>query len=245
MAAPAADCNPGKAGSTAIVTLRLGIAIFVKTPGHSPLKTRLARAIGAGAAREFHLLSAAAVAAVACRAQRDVPAITPHWAVAEANAQDHPAWASLPTIAQGEGDLGARMRRVTDELLAGFDAALLLGADAPQIEAGDLIAAMDALASHQHVIGPSADGGFWLFATRGQVPAAAWAATPWSQADTAARFCAALCATPEDPAIARLRSLRDADTAEDLPPLLSALEALADPLPEQRRLADWLRALPA
>ena len=226
------------------MTLRLGIAIFVKTPGHSPLKTRLARAIGADAAREFHLLSAAAVAAVACRAQRDMPALATHWAVAEAAALEDPAWASLPVINQGEGDLGARMGCVTEGLLARFDAALLLGADAPQIEAGDLIAAMDALASHQHVIGPSADGGFWLFATHGEVPAAAWTATPWSQADTAARFCAALCTTPADPDIARLRSLCDADTAQDLPPLLSALEALVDALPEQRRLADWLRALP-
>ena len=226
------------------MTLRLGIAIFVKTPGHSPLKTRLARVIAADAAREFHLLSAGAVAAVACRAQRDMPALATHWAVAEPAALDHPAWTSLPVITQGEGDLGARMGRVTGDLLTRFDAALLLGADAPQIEAGDIIAAAHALASHQHVIGPSADGGFWLFATRGRVPAEAWSATPWSQADTAARFCESLGEPPADSAIARLRSLRDADTADDLPPLLSALEALRDPLPEQQRLAHWLRALP-
>ncbi len=227
------------------MSLRLGIAIFVKTPGYSPLKTRLAHAIGADAAREFHLLSAGAVAAVACRAQRDMPVLATHWAVAETAALGNPAWASLPAIGQGEGDLGARMGRVTDGLLARFDAALLLGADAPQIEAGDIIAAVDALASHRHVIGPSADGGFWLFATHGQVPAAAWSGTPWSQTDTAARFCEAMCDTPADPAIARLRSLRDVDTAEDLPPLLSALEALRDPLPEQQRLARWLRDLTA
>ena len=225
--------------------MRFGIAIFVKTPGHSPLKTRLTRAIGADAAREFHLLSAAAVAAVARRGQCDMPEFATHWAVAETAALEDPSWASLPVIPQGEGDLGARMGRVTEGLLARFDAALLLGADAPQIEAADFIAAADALASHRHVIGPSTDGGFWLFATRGQVPPAAWSATPWSQANTAARFCAALSATPAAPAIARLRSLRDADTAEDLPPLLSALEALRDPLPEQQRLARWLRALPA
>ena len=227
------------------MTLRLGIAIFVKTPGHSPLKTRLARAIGVEAAREFHLLSAAAVAAVACRAQRDMPALATHWAVAEAGARDDPAWAALPSIAQGEGDLGARMGHVTNALLTRFDAALLLGADAPQIAAGDIGAAAQALQTHRHIIGPSVDGGFWLFATRGPVPATAWSQTPWSQADTAARFCGALQTTPDDAPIARLRILRDADTAEDVPPLLSALEALREPLPEQQRLARWLRALPA
>ncbi|MES2858817.1 MAG: DUF2064 domain-containing protein [Pseudomonadota bacterium] len=224
------------------MSLRVGLAIFVKTPGHSPLKTRLARAIGIEAAQHFHLLAAAAVAAVATSARRDRLALVPHWAVAEAGALGHPSWRALPTIAQGEGDLGERMGRVTDSLLARFDAALLLGADAPQIEPGDLGAAVDALATHRYVIGPSADGGFWLFATRGEVPSAAWSATPWSQPDTAARFCQALGDDPIDPPTARLRSLRDADTAEDLPPLLSALDALRDPLPEQQRLADWLRA---
>lgn len=224
------------------MSLRVGLAILVKTPGHSPLKTRLASAIGSEAAQHFHLLASAAVAAVAARAQCDLPMLAPHWAVAEAGALEDPTWHALPRIPQGEGDLGARMGRVTDSLLAKFDAALLLGADAPQIEPGDFAEAMRALATQQHVIGPSEDGGFWLFATRGSVPSSAWLATPWSQPDTAARFCQALRANPDEAPVARLRTLRDADTAEDLPPLLSALDALGDPLPEQRRLAGWLRA---
>lgn len=222
---------------------RVGLAIFVKTPGHSPLKTRLANTIGSQRATQFHLLAAAAVAAVATRAQDDMPTLAPHWAIAEAGALDAQEWASLPGIAQGEGDLGARMGHVTDSLLAKFDAALLLGADAPQIEPGDIRAAMHALATQQHVIGPSEDGGFWLFATRGKVPNEAWSATPWSQPDTAARFCQALGADPVEASVARLRTLRDADTAEDLAPLLSALAALRDPLREQLRLATWLRML--
>ncbi|MDQ3494652.1 MAG: DUF2064 domain-containing protein, partial [Pseudomonadota bacterium] len=117
--------------------------------------------------------------------------------------------------------------------------ALLLGADAPQLRADDLVAAVRALDDHDHVFGPSADGGFWLFGTRKPVPATAWRATPWSQADTAERFIAAL----GTPRIARLRTLRDADAADDLPPLLAALDALPVPLPEQARLADWLRSL--
>ncbi|MEO5628297.1 MAG: DUF2064 domain-containing protein, partial [Thermomonas sp.] len=136
----------------------------------------------------------------------------------------------------GEGDLGARMGHVTDALLALFDAALLLGADSPQLQTSDLAAAVAALASHQHVIGPSEDGGFWLFATRGHVPATAWSATPWSRPDTAARFLDAL----GNPPVAHLRCLRDVDTVEDLPPLLAALDALTDPLPEQQQLAQWL-----
>ncbi|MDI1254002.1 DUF2064 domain-containing protein [Thermomonas sp.] len=218
---------------------RVGIAIFVKTPRHSPLKTRLAAGIGVDAAQQFHLLAADAVAAVARQAQRDMPLLTTHWAVAETAALDELLWASLPRIDQGEGDLGARMCHVTESMFTRFDAALLLGADTPQITVADIVAATHGLQTSQHVLGPSIDGGFWLFATSGGVPAMAWSTTPWSRADTATRFCDGL----GDVSITRLRSLRDVDAIDDLSPLWSALDALRDPLPEQTRLANWLRSL--
>ena len=218
--------------------MRVGIAIFVKTPGHSPLKTRLAAGIGVDAAQQFHLLAADAVAAVARQVQTDLPLLTAHWAIAESDALDDLLWASLPRIDQGEGSLGARMCHVTQHLLTRFDAALLLGADTPQMTAADIVVAAHGLQANQHVLGPSVDGGFWLFATRGGVPAMAWSATPWSRADTATRFCDAL----GEATIERLRSLRDVDVADDLMPLLRDLDALHEPLLEQRRLREWLRA---
>ena len=217
--------------------MRIGIAIFVKTPGHSPLKTRLAVGIGAASAQQFHVLAADAVAAVAHKAQGGLPGSVAHWAIAEASALGDARWARLPRLEQGDGDLGARMGQVTDALLHKFDAVLLLGADTPQITVEDIHAAVAALQSNQHVIGPGDDGGFWLFASRGGVPARAWSSTPWSQADTAACFCAALGEAP----IARLRTLRDVDRADDLPYALASLDGLRDPLPEQVRLAQWLR----
>ncbi|MEO7252290.1 MAG: DUF2064 domain-containing protein [Arenimonas sp.] len=219
------------------MTLRTGIAIFVKTPGHSPLKTRLAADIGAASAQRFHELAADAVGAVARKAQDRLPGCVAHWAIAEASALDDPRWACLSRLEQGDGDLGARMERVSVALLGEFDAAVLLGADAPQITVDDIHAAIRALESSQHVIGPGEDGGFWLFASRGGVPAHAWSSTPWSRADTAARFCEALGEVP----IARLRIVRDVDRAEDLPQVLASLDGLRDPLPEQVRLAQWFR----
>lgn len=221
------------------MTLHMGIAIFVKTPGHSSLKTRLAAGIGRDAAECFHLLSAQAVAAVARSASSQLPGCTPTWAVAEAAALNDSNWAALPRIEQGDGNLGVRMGRVVEALQATFGAALLLGADTPQIEVDDVLAAARAMATHTRVIGPSSDGGFWLFATRADVPTAAWTQTPWSQEDTAARFCDALGGA----AIARLRHLRDVDAADDLAPLRVALDLLPNPLPEQTHLANWLHTL--
>jgi len=53
------------------------------------------------------------------------------------------------------------------------------------------------------------------------VARAAWTTTPWSQADTRERFIAAL----GTPRIRHLNALRDADTADDLPPLRVAPSA--------------------
>lgn len=218
---------------------RIGIAIFVKSPGHSSLKTRLAAGIGREAAERFHLLSAQAVAAVARNATSQLPGSATHWAVAERAALDDANWVSLPRIEQGDGDLGLRMGRVAEVLRARFGAALLLGADTPQIQPDDIITATCALGTLPHVIGPSKDGGFWLFATRDEVPAAAWTQTPWSREDTAARFCEALGDVP----IKCLHHLRDVDAVDDLTPLLAALDTLPDPLPAQTHLADWLLTL--
>lgn len=216
-----------------------GVAIFVKTPGFSPLKTRLAQAIGRDAAEGFHRHAAAAVAEVVAAAQQTMPTLNGYWAVAEPDALDAPIWRALPRIAQGDGDLGARMRHVCDTLLQQHGRALLIGADAPQLRAEDLITACRALDTHDHVLGPSEDGGFWLFGTRIPVPDAAWRDTSWSQADTAARFISALDRRP----VAALRRLRDVDSAEDLAPLASALDALSAPTPHQSALRGWLETL--
>jgi uncharacterized protein len=218
-----------------------GLAIFVKTPGHSPLKTRLAQAIGRGAAEDFHRLAAAAVAEVIIRAQASMPGLVAYWAVAEPDALDAPIWRALPRIAQGDGDLGARMRTVCETLRERHGRAVLLGADAPQLRADDVLAACIALDTHDHTIGPSEDGGFWLFGTRIAVPENAWSGTPWSQSDTAVRFLDAL----GEASVMTLRCLCDVDTVDDLAALTEALHALSAQTQTQKQaaLALWLRDL--
>lgn len=211
------------------------LAIFVKTPGLSPIKTRLAASIGTMAAESFHRQAAACVAATARAAASTV---TPYWAVAERAGLDDPSWRDLPRLWQGEGDLGARMERVYGRLLREHGAALLIGADVPQATVSDLAAAVDALgkAAAPWVVGPAEDGGFWLVGGRAPIPPFAWCGSPWGRSDTLARFCARL-----SPAPAFLRVLRDVDTAEDLSAVRATLSGLPQPLPEQRRLQMWIR----
>jgi rSAM/selenodomain-associated transferase 1 len=217
------------------------LAIFVKTPGLSPIKTRLAAGIGAEHAERFHALAANAVAAVARAA---MPLIEPYWAVAEPEALRHPRWDRLPVLCQGAGGLGQRLDTVCSALQARHGRVLLVGADSPQLTVDLLHRAVRVLdaAPTPVVIGRASDGGFWLFGTRVPVPASVWHKPSYSSAHTADQLLAAL--RPLG-APASLPTLTDVDRAEDLTALAEALQALPAPLPEQQALQTWLRGLPA
>jgi uncharacterized protein len=214
-----------------------GAAIFVKTPGRSPVKTRLATGLGTGPAKAWYELAAAAVAAVATR----VAGLTAYWAIAEEPADEPPCWRGLPVLQQGEGELGARMARVHAALLARHDYALLLGADTPQLDPAVISAAAEWLSSSapRVVMGPARDGGFWLLGANRQPPLADWLGTACGRADTARGFLAAM--APHG-SWRLLEELTDVDRADDLAPMLAELARLAAPLPEQQRMADWTRA---
>lgn len=214
------------------------LAIFVKTPGHSPVKSRLAAQRGERYAVAWYQRAAAAVASVVQQAvQRH--RLTAYWAVAEDAALD--AWSGFPTLAQGHGDLGERMARVHEALVRRHGCGLLLGADAPQLCAESLRDAFEWLAAAppRLVLGPARDGGFWLFGANLAPPRPAWTAVTYSVADTARQ----LRGTMQDLGEWHtLPALTDVDHADDLIAVEAALHALPAPTAEQQALADWMRA---
>ena len=216
------------------------IAIWVKTPGLSPVKTRLAAAIGAEAAEEFYRLSVQAVAAVVRQAVAMPPErLTPYWAVAEEAALDHPIWQDFPKVYQGEGDLGARLSHVYDTLLQEHSWVIFIGADAPQITPGMLAEAAQILGeTGDFVVGPAEDGGYYLFGGATALPNALWIAVPYSAGDTLEVFTALLQALG---LIRYLPETIDVDTGDDLFRLGALFARNPGLLPEQRALRDLLR----
>jgi len=213
------------------------LAILVKTPGHSPVKTRLAAARGRLYAECWYRRAAATVAAVA-RAARAQYGIHVYWGVAEPDALD--AWPGLPVLAQGDGDLGERMARVHAQLVARHGFGILLGADTPQLSVdllGEAVAWLDHSAPRL-LIGPAGDGGFWLFGGNRAPPMSTWTAARYSTAETARDLQTAM---QDCGAWHQLATLSDVDHADDLDAVLGALLALSNPLPEQRALAAWMR----
>lgn len=213
------------------------LAIFVKTPGLSPIKTRLAASIGARAAIEFHRLSAGAVAQVA----RSVGAgLQPYWAVAESGGLGDPLWRDFPKVWQGEGGLGERLHRVYAALRARHGRVLLVGADAPQVTRVLLQRALDTLRDEPGcIIGAARDGGFWLFGGNGPIAAETWTGVVYSRADTAMQLRHALGARVRE---AGLPALTDVDRADDLGVLAHELAWLPAPTPKQCTLMRWLES---
>lgn len=216
--------------------MRPALAVFVKTPGASPVKTRLARDIGDAAALHFYRLAVKATAEIVAACSN---VIDPYWAVAEEDSQAHPLWTDFPCVAQGNGTLGDRMCRVHGKLQAKHGTALMIGTDIPQISSGLILGAVSTLSKPvvDHVLGPANDGGFWLFGSKHPVHHESWCQVPYSTDRTAAALRTALADSGH---LATVQTLTDIDSAADLEALHDALSRLEAPSRGQRELFAWV-----
>ena len=194
-------------------TARSVLLVFVKRPTPGEVKTRLAVALGAQTAAElYRALVAATLANTAPQADeyRRVVCFSPPEAEAEIA-----SWlAGERRAAQSAGDLGARMQAAFAQAFAeGAARVALIGSDLPTITRGDVRDALGALDDHDVVLGPSADGGYYLIALARPQPAL-FERIPWSSAavleQTLARARAA------GLRVHRLAQRRDVDRLEDL-----------------------------
>jgi len=189
------------------------LVIFAKVPQMGRVKTRLARELGAVAATQWYRNSCARVMSRLAHDPRwsTLLAVSPDSA-AEARALWPQIWPpGVPRRPQGSGDLGHRMGRIFRTLPPG--PVVLVGSDIPDITPAHIALAFKALGSHDAVIGPSADGGYWLIGFKRVKPVGAvfegvrWS-SPHALADTLKNL--------HGSSIAFLPILHDVDEAEDL-----------------------------
>lgn len=88
-------------------------------------------------------------------------------------------WPAFVLTQQGEGDLGARMHGAFERVLAEFDAAVMIGTDAPAMSAQLLDQAALELDRHDAVFVPALDGGYTLIGLRRLMPEL-FVDMPWS-----------------------------------------------------------------
>ncbi|MFL5385582.1 MAG: TIGR04282 family arsenosugar biosynthesis glycosyltransferase [Longimicrobiaceae bacterium] len=192
------------------------ILVFVRTPEAGRVKTRLAAEIGDGAAlRVYRRLAEHAVAEA--RALGEEAAVRIHHTPAD-EGETVRAWlgADAAYLPQGDGDLGARMRTAFEAAFAaGHPRVLIVGSDLPGLSAAVLRRALRLLDAHPAVVGPAADGGYYLLGLREMVPGV-FDGIAWSTGEVLGATLARLRAAGCEPAL--LETLRDVDVAADLPP---------------------------
>jgi rSAM/selenodomain-associated transferase 1 len=177
------------------------IALFTRWPTPGQAKTRLIPALGPQGAADLHKrLTERTVATVRAAG---LPLEIRSTGADPARFRD---WLGVENVVdQGEGDLGTRLARTAETLPV-----LLLGADIPGLAAGHLAAAAAALEHAPAVIGPAADGGYWLLGLAAPMPAL-FTGIDWGTGRVLAQTWAKLPqGTPQ------LETLADLDTPEDL-----------------------------
>ena len=135
------------------------LVIFAKAPRLGTVKSRLAADLGdVEAVRIYRQLAAQTMRPLS----RD-----PRWLTHLALTPDRYAlsgfrWSRpmLARLAQGSGDLGARLGRIHRDLSPG--PVVFIGTDLPDINTEKIARAFKALGHHDAVIGPANDGGYWL-----------------------------------------------------------------------------------
>ncbi len=156
------------------------ILVFARAPIPGASKTRLIPALGALGAARLH-------ARLLARTLDEVSKVPDARAVLCADSPESAEWLvryALPsgwelTVQRGE-DLGSRMHHA---LVSGVSAAgrvLLIGSDIVDFSADDLGQALKALENGREVVlGPAADGGYWLVGTGKPLPDALFKGLCW------------------------------------------------------------------
>ena len=154
------------------------IVVFAKAPVAGFAKTRLIPALGAQGAADLALRLL--VHTLQQARDADPGAVE----LCCAPTSQHPAFGALAREGltftdQGDGDLGERMARAIERGLARYAKVLLIGTDAPMLDAALLRSAAGALDTHDAVFVPALDGGYVLVGLRRTVRSI-FEDMPWS-----------------------------------------------------------------
>lgn len=135
------------------------LLIFIRNPQLGKVKTRLARTMGDAEALRIYqiLLQKTRQAALDCTAERCL-----YYSDFVPEADDWDARLFQKRI-QRPGDLGERMEAAFHTAFeSGAHKALIIGSDCPELTADLLQTAFNLLDSHDFVLGPVHDGGYYL-----------------------------------------------------------------------------------
>ena len=134
------------------------LVITMKNPVKGKVKTRLASTVGEELALDIYLALLAHTRQVACQVEAARHLFYSDFV--DEN-DDWPSRFFLKNIQHGI-DIGERMAQALENVLRQHDKAILVGCDIPGLSAAILELAFEKLSTHDFVIGPAEDGGYYL-----------------------------------------------------------------------------------
>ena len=218
----------------------IAFVVFIKTPGLSPVKTRLAKGLNKSLAEEFYRLSVSAVAEIGeeLRIKAKPHKLDVLWAVAEEEGLSLAPGKEEHRLFQGRGTLGERLANIYELVSPKYDLILFVGGDCPQMQSSAILAGIDHLQKKPcFVIGPAQDGGFWLWGGSAKVDKGIWTQVSYSCDTTYHEMRERLELNAE---CIDLVSYTDVDHAEDLKQLNDFFAKQEAMLPAQKTLMAWL-----
>ena len=196
---------------------KTALVFFVKTPGLSPTKTRLASEIGKDAALHAYkcCLKYIEDKALLLKSQSDLN-IDVFWAIAEQEALEKSIWEKLSRIDQGaESDLGSRLHYVYQKLKKNYHSVCFMGSDSPLFPVDEVKSNIMQLANSKNSasIGPTLDGGYYFFGCNQELTKTVWTQVKYSSESTLESFKDSL---PKSLKLHTMATHWDIDTKTDL-----------------------------
>jgi hypothetical protein len=190
------------------------LVVFTRYPVAGQVKTRLIKALGPQGAADMHRRMTVFTVDQAKKTGVSVQIRYTGGSVDQMRAwlgPDH------DYVDQGEGDLGQRLERAFDECFdQGARFVMVMGTDCPDNRASTMVNGLRLLDTHPCVIGPAADGGYYMIGLSRPQPRL-FRHIPWGTGGVLNRTLAAA------DSFILLETLSDVDEPEDLPPRISVI----------------------
>lgn len=171
-----------------LLNSKVAICCFVKTPGLSPSKTRLIPSLGPERTLSCYL-SLVEIVRDLFNECKDHPNMTPVWVVQEQMGLSDPLWQTHQSCLQfSSTDLGPKLFNLQESISQYFEKWIFIGSDCPALSLELVVEAVKALEKYDHAIGPSKDGGYYLYASKVKLSEQAWLAPSYSTQNTLQEF---------------------------------------------------------
>ena len=217
---------------------QIALVSFAKNPKNETYKTRLFSDIKcAQRVNKTYELLLKITNETLYQSMLQLPQVKSYWAI-NSEANDLPNYFSdqIELIQQGTGPLGERLHEVYSRLKKTHQKVIVIGSDLPFLSTKIIKETITKLEDFETVIGPSHDGGFYLFSSQAHFSSTFWTDVAYSQTNTLNQLVRSL----ETSATSFLEILTDIDDLESFTIAVDLLKRENKPLdPFQKQLINF------